>query len=259
MGVSRSGYYKWLIRPKVTYSDILEVIIEEIFNKSKRIYGYRRIKEALLKRGVSLGRERIRSLMKKRGLLAKAARKYKATTNSNHNLPVAENLLLQEFDVSGPNKVWVSDFTYILTNEGWLYLAVVMDLYSRKIVGFNIHHRMTKDLVIGALNMAIRNRVINPGLIVHSDRGSQYCSNDYQKILREYSLRCSMSKKGDPYDNACAESFFHSLKVEWIFGEIFASRTACRESLVEYIEIFYNRQRLHSYLNYQTPCEYEAC
>ena len=204
-----------------------------------------------------VGRRLIKSKMDHYGLVCKAAKRYKATTNSKHNLPVAPNLLEQNFVVSAPNKVWVSDFTYLWTLQGWMYLAVVLDLYSRRIVGWSMSNRMTKELVIEALEMAIRQRKPAAGLIVHSDRGSQYCSHEYQKRIKRYQLCCSMSKKGDCYDNACAETFFHSFKVEWIYGYTFLTREECRQSARAYIEVFYNRQRLHSYLGYRTPCQFE--
>jgi transposase InsO family protein len=199
----------------------------------------------------------VRNRFKKYGLVPKAAKKYKPTTNSNHKLPVAPNLLEQNFVVNTPNTVWVSDFTYIHTESGWQYLAVVIDLYSRRVVGWSVNNRMTKKLVIDAMEMAIRNRKPPAGLIAHSDRGSQYCSNDYQKLLKKHKIRPSMSKKGNCYDNACAETFFHSFKVEWIYGEKFMGYDDLRVAVLEYIEIFYNRQRLHSYLGYKTPAEFE--
>lgn len=237
--------------------DILGIKICEIFKKSRKTYGIRRIKEALKKEKIFAGRDKIRKKVHQYGLVSKAAKKYKATTNSNHNLPVAPNLLNQDFKVSKPNKVWVSDFTYLWTEKGWMYLAVVIDLYSRKVVGWSLSNRMTKELVISAMQMAIRTRKPKAGLIAHSDRGSQYCSKDYQKLLKDNKIECSMSKKGDCYDNACAETFFHSFKVEWIYDEEFVSHEVCRASVIEYIEIFYNQQRLHSYLGYKTPCEFE--
>ena len=236
---------------------MLGLKIKEIFEKSRQTYGIRRIKAALLNSGIKVGRDKIRDKMKEYGLVCKAAKRYKATTNSNHNLPVAPNLLNQEFTVAALNKVWVSDFTYLWTLEGWLYLAVVIDLYSRRVVGWSLSNRMTKELVIDAMKMALRQRKPSPGLIAHSDRGSQYCSHDYQKLLKNNRILCSMSKKGDCYDNACAETFFHSLKVEWIYGNTFRRREDCRQSVIEYVEVFYNRQRLHSYLGYTTPCQFE--
>jgi putative transposase len=235
----------------------LGIKICAIFDKSHKTYGIRRIKAALASDGIRVGRRLIKSKMDHYGLVCKAAKRYKATTNSKHNLPVAPNLLEQNFVVSAPNKVWVTDFTYLWTLQGWMYLAVVLDLYSRRIVGWSMSNRMTKELVIEALEMAIRQRKPAAGLIVHSDRGSQYCSHEYQKRIKRYQLCCSMSKKGDCYDNACAETFFHSFKVEWIYGYTFLTREECRQSARSYIEVFYNRQRLHSYLGYRTPCQFE--
>lgn len=189
--------------------------------------------------------------------LPKAAKKFKATTNSNHQLPVAPNLLHQNFAAYKPNQKWVSDITYCWTEEGWLYLAVVMDLYSRKIVGWAMSERMTKKLVIDALQMAIWSRKPPKGLIIHSDRGSQYCSHEYQKILSLHGLICSMSKRGDCYDNAAMESWNHSFKVEAIHGERFATRDVIKKHVFEYIEIYYNRKRLHSMLSYKSPASFE--
>lgn len=231
--------------------------IRELFEKSHRTYGIRRIKEALKAENISVGRDTIRKKMQQYGLVSKAAKKYKATTNSNHSLPVAPNLLNQNFSVCEPNKVLVTDFTYLWTEKGWVYLAVVIDLYSRMVVGWSLSNRMKKELVIDAMEMAVRRRKPSFPLIAHSDRGSQYCSKEYQKILKKNKIICSMSKKGDCYDNACAETFFHSFKVEWVFDKIFKSYDECIESITEYIEIFYNRQRLHSYLGYKTPYEFE--
>jgi transposase InsO family protein len=195
--------------------------------------------------------------MRKHGLRAKASKKYKATTNSNHQLPVAPNLLEQNFKASQPNQKWVSDITYCWTEEGWLYLAVVMDLYSRKVVGWALSERMTKQLVIDALQMAIWRRKPTEGLIIHSDRGSQYCSLDYQKIINLHGLICSMSKRGDCYDNAAMESWNHSFKVEAMHGEKFETRENAKNHIFEYIEIYYNRKRLHSLIGYNSPTTFE--
>lgn len=256
--VSRSGYYTWLKRPVVSKQDILDEHLYEAFKKSKNTYGTRRLKAALKRKGIKASRQTIGKRMKIHGLIARGAKKYKATTNSNHRLATAPNLLMQDFHASEKNQVWVSDFTYIHTKGGYLYLAVIIDLYSRRVVGWYIHNRMTKELVIEALKMALRQRKPKPGLIIHSDRGSQYCSHDYQNILQEYGLICSMSKKGDPYDNACAETFFHSMKVECIHEATFDTHCICYDVIAEYIEVFFNRQRLHSYLGYQSPCEFET-
>ncbi|EKD91580.1 MAG: integrase, catalytic protein [uncultured bacterium] len=189
---------------------------------------------------------------------ARAARKFKATTNSNHSLPVAPNLLNQNFYANKPNEKWVSDITYIWTDEGWLYLAAVMDLYSCKLVGWSLSERMTSKLVIDALQTALWSRGIPKNVIVHSDRGSQYCSAAYQGLLRENKLICSMSKRGDCYDNAAMESWNHSFKVEAIHGERFKTRDIARKQVFEYIEVYYNRKRLHSTLGYLSPEVFEV-
>jgi transposase InsO family protein len=190
-------------------------------------------------------------------LRAKGSRKYKATTNSNHSLPVAPNLLQQDFRAERPNQKWVCDITYIGTDEGWLYLAVVLDLYSRTVVGWSMSERMTATLVCDALKMAIFRRHRPQGVIVHSDRGSQYCSREHRALLNEHGLICSMSKKGDCFDNAAMESWNHSLKVEAIHGERFVTREQVKAQVFDYIEVYYNRQRLHSTLGYLSPVEFE--
>lgn len=222
--VSRSGYYDWLRRPAKTNVDVLGQKIKRIFKNSRKTYGTRRIKKQLAIEGIAASRQRISRKMAEQGLIAKAHRKTRATTNSNHDHPVAPNLLDRQFDVQQPNKVWVMDITYLATNEGWLYLAIVLDLYSRMVVGWSISKRMTKELVIDALETAIKRRNPSPRLICHSDRGSQYCSHAYQNLLQEHGFICSMSRKGEFQDNACAETFFHSMKVEWIYGELGFSR-----------------------------------
>jgi transposase InsO family protein len=196
--------------------------------------------------------------MRLNGWRARAAKKYKATTNSNHNLPVAPNLLEQCFDADKPNEKWVSDITYIWTEEGWLYLAVVMDLFSRKIVGWSLSERMKATLVTEALKMALWRRKMPRGVIVHSDRGSQYCSAEYQSLLNTHGLICSMSKRGDCYDNAAMESWNHSFKVEAIHGDKLITRSITKNHVFEYIEVYYNRKRLHSKLGYLSPEEFEV-
>jgi putative transposase len=255
--VSRSGYYDWLQRPTKIDVDVLGQKIKRIFKKSRKTYGTRRIKKQLVVEGIVASRQRIRRKMAEQGLIAKARRKTRATTNSNHDHPVAPNLLDRQFDVQHPNKAWVMDITYIATSEGWLYLAIVLDLYSRMVVGWSVSKRMTKALVMDALKNAIKRRNPAPGLICHSDRGSQYCSHAYQELLQQHGLLCSMSRKGECQDNACAETFFHSLKVEWIYGEPLKSRCRTKQEIREYIEVFYNRQRLHSKIGYISPCDFE--
>ena len=204
-----------------------------------------------------MGRNCVANRMRSMGLRAKAARKYKATTNSNHSLPVAPNLLEQNFNATAPNEKWVSDITYIWTEEGWLYLAVVMDLYARVVVGWSMSDRMATTLVADALKMALFKRKFPTDVIVHSDRGSQYCSNEYQAMLSKNGLICSMSKRGDCYDNAAMESWNHSYKVEAVHGERFNTRAEARAATFEYINVYYNRKRLHSRLGFESPMDFE--
>ena len=258
--VTRGGYYAWLKRPKSRRSrenEKLKAKILDIFHNSHRTYGAPRIHVELRSQGLRCGRHRVVRLMNELGIKAKTKRRFKATTNSKHNLPVAPNLLDQNFEVTAPNKVWASDITYIPTQEGWLYLAVCMDLYSRMVVGWSMDDRITKQLVIGAFNMAVKNRPGIEGSVHHSDRGSQYASYEFQNILESYNMLCSMSRKGNCYDNAVVESFFHSLKTEWVHHYRYKTRKEAKASIFEYIEIFYNRQRRHSHLNYLCPANYE--
>ena len=196
--------------------------------------------------------------LNRQGLVAKAARKFKATTHSKHHLLVFDNLLNQNFSATASNQKWVGDITYLGTDEGWLYLAVIIDLFSRQVIGWAMSERMTADLVCDALPMAIFKRKCPKGVIVHSDRGSQYCSHAYRELLQQHQLHGSMSAKGNCYDNACAESFFHSLKVEAIHGERFATHDNMRHTVFEYIETHYNRNRLYSTLGYLSPVDFEA-
>jgi len=259
--VSRSGYYAWRNRPPSDRAQAnvrLAIDVHRIFDEHKGRIGSPRIMEQLRTEGQRVGKNRVAGVMQVEQLRAKAARKYKATTNSNHKLPVAPNLLQQDFTASAPNQKWVSDITYIATDEGWLYLAVVLDLYSRLVVGWSMAERMTTELVSDALTMALWRRKMPKGVIVHSDRGSQYCSAAYQRLLRNNQLVCSMSKKGDCYDNAAMESWNHSLKVEAIHGERFATREMAKAQVFEYIEVYYNRKRLHSTIGYLSPEAFEA-
>lgn len=259
--VSRSGYYEWRSRPPSVRAQANAVLTEDVrrvYAEHKGRAGAPRITKQLRQEGHCVGKNRVARLMRTEQLRAKAARKYKATTNSNHNLPVAPNLLEQDFSADAPNRKWVSNITYVATDEGWLYLAVVLDLYSRLVVGWAMSERMTAALVCDALQMALWRRKKPSGVIVHSDRGSQYCSGDYQRLMRDNGLVCSMSKKGDCYDNAAMESWNHSLKVEAIHGERFASREAAKAHVFDYIEAYYNRRRLHSRIGYLSPEAYEA-
>jgi transposase InsO family protein len=256
--VSRSGYYAWLRRPeskRKAEDKALSQVIKEIHKESNGEYGSPKVHEELRRRGTRCGRKRVARLMREDGLKAKTIRKFKATTNSNHSLPVAPNLLNREFSPAQPNKAWVADITYIWTSEGWLYLAIVMDLYSRAIVGWSMSERMTRALVIDAFTLAAQRRNPAPGLIHHSDRGSQYASTDFQNILRKHGAICSMSRKGNCWDNAPAESFFGLLKRGLIFHSKYETRSQARQSIFNYIERFYNRKRIHSSLGYRTPHE----
>ena len=261
MSVSVSGYYDWRNRPQSERERKNSVLLEKIrdlFQKEKSRAGAVRIAKRMKEEGINASRHRVARLMRIDGLRAKAAKKFKATTNSHHKLPVAENLLQQDFSASHPDEKYVSDITYIWTDEGWLYLAVVMDLFSRMVVGWALSERMTSDLVINAMKMTLGRRKAGNKTVAHSDRGSQYCSDAYQKLLKSHGLTCSMSKKGDCYDNAAMESWNHSFKVEAIHGERFATRTEAKNHVFDYIEVYYNRNRLHSRLGYMSPVSYEA-
>ncbi len=262
LSVSRSGFYAWLSRHHRPSQlrhrqQKIDMHVANAFKADKSRSGAIRVMRTLEKQGIHYNRKTIALSLQRQGLRAKAARKFKATTQSKHNLPVADNLLQQDFTASQPNQKWAGDITYLWTNEGWYYLAVVLDLYSRKVIGWAMSERMTARLVCDALTMALFRRKHPKGVIVHTDRGSQYCSHDYQTLLRDNGLICSMSAKGCCYDNACSESFFHSLKVEAIHGERFETRQQIRVTVFEYIEVDYNRQRLHSYLDYKSPDEFE--
>ena len=260
LSVSRSGYYEWRGRPtppRTKADESLLQAIRRIYHDHKKRVGSPRITWALRHEGRRVGKNRVARLMRQNALRAKAARKFKATTNSDHNLPVAPNLLNQDFSAQRPNQKWVSDITYIATDEGWLYLAVVLDLYTRKVVGWAMSERMTAKLTCDALRMALWRCKRPRGVILHSDRGSQYCAHDYRRLLKAHGLIASMSKKGDCYDNAAMESWNHSLKVEAIHGERFATRQEAKKQVFEYIEIYYNRKRLHSGLGYLSPEAFE--
>lgn len=258
--VSPSGYYDWKKRKpskRAAQNTHISSKIREVFDLNKGRYGAIRISKKLRQENIVVGRHKASKLMKLQGLYAKARQKYKATTNSNHKLPVAENLLSKNFQASRVNEKWVSDITYIKTDEGWLYLAAVVDLYSRKTVGWAVSERMTSSLVMSALDMSLKQRKSTKRLILHSDRGSQYCSYEYQNMIRKNNLICSMSKKGDCYDNAPMESWNHTLKVEAIHGNKFKTREEAKRHIFEYIEIYYNRIRLHSAIGYCSPMNFE--
>lgn len=253
--VSPSGYYAWRSRTPSHQAQAraaLDTRVRAEFDARKGRAGAPR-----LARHLSIGRRQVAESLRRQGLRAKAARKFKATTNSNHSLPVAENLLQQDFTADAPNQVWVGDITYIGTDEGWLYLAIVLDLFSRKVVGWSMSDRMTATLVCDALKMALFRRKRPRGVIMHTDRGSQYCSREHRDLLDANGLVASMSAKGNCYDNAAMESWNHSLKVEAIHGERLATRKQAKDLVFEYIEVDYNRNRLHSTLGYLSPEQFE--
>lgn len=259
MGVSRSGYYKWLKRKpsKREREDAeLEVRIKAAHRRSRETYGTMRIKQELSDEGIKAGRDHIRRLRKKIGLECKRKKKFKATTDSSHAMPISPNLLGQEFCVSGPDKTWVCDITYVSTDEGWLYVAGVKDLFTREVVGYAMSSRMTQELVCAALMKAVKARTPKAGLILHSDRGSQYCSINYRQMLKQFGMVQSMSRKGNCYDNAPIESFWGTLKVELIHHRRYETRAQAMREITEYIEIFYNRIRRHSRLGNISPAAF---
>lgn len=259
--VSPAGFYAWRERPeslRTKANKKLLTLVTVTHTQSRQTYGSPRIHAALRAEGVEAGRHRIARLMRAHAIRAKTRRKFKATTQSDHKLPVAENILNREFVVNTPNKVWAGDITYIWTQEGWLYLAVLLDLFSRKVVGWALSDRIDRKLVLQALDQAIIAREPSPGLLVHSDRGSQYASNDYQDRLKDRGLVCSMSRKAECWDNAVSESFFGTLKQELVYHRTYTTREEATKEIFEYIEVFYNRQRCHSTLGYMSPMTFEA-
>jgi putative transposase len=258
--VSAAGYYAWRDRPvsaRQQRHDALLLEIEAIHGEVRGRYGSPRVHAELLARGHGCCVNTVARVMRLAGIRAKTARKFCHTTDSNHSRPVAENVLDRDFDPAAPNEAWVADITYIPTREGWLYLAVVEDLYSRMVVGWSMDATMTSRLVVDALEMAVQRRLPDAALVAHSDRGSQYASEHYQLLLGKHGIECSMSDVGQCWDNAPMESFFASLKKELTHHEDYATRAEARASIFEYIEVFYNRQRRHSTLGYVSPAEFE--
>lgn len=258
LGISRSGYYE--ARQRQARSTTLcptSVHLKAVFHASGGAYGSRRVQAALAAQGLTIGRYRVRRLMRQHGLRPSWKRKFVHTTDSRHNLPVAENILDRQFEPAAANRAWVSDITYIRTRTGWLYLAAVLDLYSRKVIGWAMAPSMPAELVCTALQMAIAQRQPPAGLIMHSDRGSQYASADYQALLRRYGLRCSMSRKGNCWDNAVMERFFLNLKMERVWQRDYANPAEAVRDVTDYIVGFYNSRRLHSKLGYLPPTRYE--
>lgn len=260
LSVSRRAYYAWTTAVesrKAKRDKELKTVITAAFAQNRAVYGTRRLKEVLAKQGDSASRRRIGRIMQEAQLRCQTKRRFKATPNSKHDLPIAPNQLARQFEVDQANQVYVGDITYIHTQEGWLYLAVVIDLYSRQIVGWSRAERMKTKLVNDALIMAIWKRKPAKGLLWHTDRGSQYASDSHRQLLKQHGIEQSMSRKGNCWDNAVSESFFHTLKTECVNHENYATREAARKSIFDYIAVFYNRQRLHSNNGYLSPVEFE--
>ena len=257
---SRSGYHRWRtsgVTPRQIRQQKLLEEIRRIHKESRGIYGSPKILKELRKQGIVVNHKTVEDLMKKHGIHAKRHKKFKATTNSNHNMPIAKNRLKRRFTAKKPNHAWVSDITYIPTEEGWLYLATFVDLCSRKVVGWSMSSRMTADLVVDAFRMALFRQKRKAPRLVHSDRGSQYASEAFRKELKAHGCKQSMSRKGDCWDNAVAESFFGTLKTELVHHERYKTREEARLSIFDYIETFYNKRRLHSHLDFVSPEEFE--
>lgn len=260
LDLSRSGYHAWEERqpgPRFLEEAELAVRVREIYNEHRGRYGAPRIHAQLQREGIQVSRKRVARIMRDRGLRARSRRRFRTTTNSQHSLPVTQNLLNRDFDVHRPNTVWAGDITYVWTREGWVYLAVLLDLCTRSVVGWAVSDRLHRDLCVVALRDALRKRKPPRGLLHHSDRGSQYASAEYRAILQQYGITCSMSRRGDCWDNAVAESFFATLKKELVLDADFLTRRESTAALFSYIEGYYNRQRLHSALGYRTPLEAE--
>ena len=260
--MSRSGFYSWRKRPPSVTATRLAALtqeVREVHRISRETYGAVRVHQALGQRGTKCDRKTVAKVMRAAGIRSKTSRKFRVTTtDSNHPHPVAENVLARDFTADKANQKWVADITYIATLEGWLYLAAVLDLFTRKVVGWSMSERIDSRLAVDALEMAVSRQLPDAGLIAHSDRGVQYASEHYQRTLTTHGIACSMSRRGDCWDNAPAESFFATLKKELVHHEVYETRTEARASLFEYIEVFYNRERLHSSLGYVSPTDFEA-
>jgi putative transposase len=258
--VSRSGFYAWhqrSVTPRTLKDQALGLEIAAIFRASRGRYGSPRVLAELRERGQHTGRKRVARLMRSAGLRARERRRLRCTTDSRHGMAIKENLLARRFAVTKPNTSWVTDITYLWTFEGWLYLAVILDLYSRRVVGWSLSERLERGGALDALRMALDHRQPSPGLLHHSDRGSQYASGEYQALLAEHGMVSSMSRRANCWDNAVAESFFASLKMELVYQSRWRTRDQARSAVFEYIELFYNRQRRHSALGFLSPAEFE--
>ena len=256
----RSGYYAWRVRPqsnRARENEQLDHHIRTAYRIHKGTYGSPRITEALKRQNIACSENRVARRMRINGIKAKTKKRFKVTTNSKHNHPVAKNLLDQNFKTQRPNQVWVSDITYIWTREGWMYLAVIVDLFGRHIVGWAMGKHLGHELAVNALKQAIWRRRPPKGVIFHSDQGVQYACQAFRKLLQQHKFIQSMSGKGNCYDNAVVESFFHTLKTELIYFENYRTREDAKNSIFEYIEVYYNRDRMHSMLNYYSPVQFE--
>ena len=261
LAVSAAGYYAWRTRPESTRSVSARTVlsaIRVIHRESRETYGSPSIWDALIKQGHRVGEHRVARLMRQHGIRAKTVKKWRATTQSHHRFPVTTNTLNRQFTVAQPNQVWAGDITYVWTAEGWLYLAVILDLYSRLVIGWAMAARLTVDLTQQALRMALHRRAPKAGLVHHSDQGSQYAATAYQQQLAAYGITGSMSRRGNCWDNACVESFFGTLKRELIYHRQYRTRAEAMQEIFEYLEVFYNRQRRHSTLSYNSPAEFET-
>ncbi len=258
--VSRSGFYAWKSRlpsERAKQDEILKPRVSKIFEESRKTYGSPRIKAELNDDGYDVGRRKVARIMAELGIEAVCPRRFCITTNSDHDRPIAENILDRDFAPEAPDQSWAGDITYIRTGEGWIYLAVVLDLFSRRVIGWSMDDNMETALVSRALKTAIGLRLPGDGLIHHSDRGSQYASDEYQEILDRNHITCSMSRRGNCWDNSVVESFFGTLKNELIYRKPWPTRESARQAVAEYIELFYNTKRRHSFLGQQSPCNYE--
>lgn len=262
LAVSRSGYYAWRSRETSARAQDEAALVVEIraaHTSSRGTYGSPRVHAILRAQGRRTSRKRVARLMRMNRLVARGRRRFRQTTDSAHAFPIAPNLLNRAFMVDAPNQAWVTDITYVATGEGWLYVAAILDLFSRKVVGWAMSERIDRQLCLEALAEAVEERSPAPGLVHHSDRGSQYASADYRAALARHGMICSMSRKGDCWDNAVAESFWSTLKRELIDGSHYPTRALARGAVFEFVQVFYNRQRIHSTLGYQTPNERESC
>lgn len=260
LGVSKAGYFRWRWQPEShrrCQDHSLKASIVAIHAQSRQTYGSPRVHRDLRERGTRVGKKRVERLMREAGISARPPRRFVVTTHSNHDFPIAPNLLEQDFTAASPNSRWATDITYIPTSEGWLFLSAIMDLYSRRIVGWAMDGSMDRHLVLRALEMAVEGRNPPPGMIHHSDQGSQFASADYRSALSERNIIPSMSRRGCCYDNAVMESFFHTLKVELIHRYQFQTRDQAKRAIFEYIEVFYNRLRRHSSIGYLSPVDFE--